>query len=132
MGCGLGVFGWGDLNETGGGIKIWTSILSFDIEVAKTKVFQIPSLCVTVWSCIFQYSGADFSKHKILETMILKIEVLHTTNAGFQVCSSAAWCGGQPLTAKTQKTSTGHDFPKAKWLVETASLIQTRLSKATT
>ena len=69
---------------------------------------------------------------------MLKIEVLHKTHAGVQV--SAALCGGRAWDLKVQaldsekakRTRTGHDFPKAKWLVETTSLIQTRLSKAIT
>ena len=32
--------------------------------------------------------------------MILKIEVLHTTDASFQMSSSAAWCGGRPWDLK--------------------------------
>ena len=55
--------------------------------------------------------------------MILKIEVLHTTDASFQMSSSAAWCGGRPwdlkaqvLDSETAKTAQAMIFPKRNGL----------------
>ena len=94
--------------------------------------------CVSHPGAAFSNTAARIFQKTKMKAMVLKIEALHKTHASVQV--SVAWCGGRPWDLKAQaldsekakRTSTGHDFPKAKWLVETASLIQTRLSKAIT